>query len=117
MYLENDLKWNKAPLLNFISLIPTKINYVRLQLSTHSTDINKHPDEKDISSKPAYRVKQQAENKQRLRSIRLEVSTEKINHLLKHKQICAADIRCLDSNSKQCLANLCLQNCLLGGDS
>ena len=44
--------------------------------------------------------------------IRFEISTEKMNELLVQRQICAADIRCLDANSKQCLKNLCLKTCL-----
>lgn len=45
-------------------------------------------------------------------AIRLEISLEKINDLILHKQICAADVRCLDPGSKQCLMKLCLKNCL-----
>lgn len=44
--------------------------------------------------------------------IRFEISAEKMNDLLVHRQICAADIRCLDTNSKQCLKKLCLKTCL-----
>ena len=44
--------------------------------------------------------------------LRFEISSEKMNDLLAHRQICAADIRCLDSNSKQCLKRLCLNTCL-----
>jgi len=46
--------------------------------------------------------------------IQLEISLEKMNELLAHKTICAADVRCLDPNSKHCLMKLCLQNCLTG---
>ncbi|MCK5353771.1 MAG: hypothetical protein KAJ63_01530 [Methyloprofundus sp.] len=45
-------------------------------------------------------------------AIQLEISLEKMDELLAHKQICAADVRCLDPNSKQCLMKLCIQNCL-----
>ncbi len=44
--------------------------------------------------------------------IRFEISAEKMNELLAQRQICAADIRCLDTNSKQCLKKLCLKTCL-----
>ena len=44
--------------------------------------------------------------------LRFEISTEKMNELLAHRVICAADIRCLDANSKQCLKALCLKTCL-----
>ena len=42
----------------------------------------------------------------------IEISSEKINMLLKQRLICASDIRCLDRSSKQCLQNLCLKTCL-----
>ncbi|BCG63171.1 MAG: hypothetical protein methR_P0865 [Methyloprofundus sp.] len=45
-------------------------------------------------------------------TIRLEMSLEKMNALLAHKQICAEDIRCLDPNSKQSFMKLCLNTCL-----
>ncbi len=45
-------------------------------------------------------------------NLRFEISAEKMNELLAQRQICAADIRCLDSNSKRCLKNLCLKTCL-----
>lgn len=47
----------------------------------------------------------------------IEISSEKINALLAQRLICAADIRCLDTNSKQCLKNLCLKTCLYSADS
>ncbi len=45
-------------------------------------------------------------------NLRFEISAEKMNELLTQRQICVTDIRCLDSNSKQCLKNLCLKTCL-----
>jgi hypothetical protein len=44
--------------------------------------------------------------------IRIEVSSAKMNDLLARHQICAADVRCLDIKSKQCLKKLCLETCL-----
>ena len=44
--------------------------------------------------------------------LRFEISMEKMNELLAHRLICAADVRCLDANSKQCLKILCLETCL-----
>ncbi len=44
--------------------------------------------------------------------LRFEISSDKLNELLLKRQICAADIRCLDANSKQCLKMLCLKTCL-----
>ncbi len=44
--------------------------------------------------------------------IRIEISSAKMNELLARHQICAADVRCLDIKSKQCLKKLCLKTCL-----
>jgi len=41
-----------------------------------------------------------------------EISSQKMQELLAHRQICAADVRCLDTESKQCLKKLCLKTCL-----
>jgi hypothetical protein len=50
--------------------------------------------------------------KRRLDMFRFEISSDKLNELLLKREICAADIRCLDANSKQCLKKLCLKTCL-----
>jgi hypothetical protein len=42
----------------------------------------------------------------------VEISSEKISRLLEQHLICAADIRCLNVNSKQCLKKLYLKTCL-----
>lgn len=42
----------------------------------------------------------------------IEISAEKIKALLAQRVICAADVRCLDTNSKHCLRELCLATCL-----
>lgn len=42
----------------------------------------------------------------------IEISSEKINALLVQQMICAADVRCLDANSKSSLRKLCLKTCL-----
>ncbi len=52
------------------------------------------------------------DNKKTANILRFEISSEKMDELLIQRQICAADIRCLDTNSKQCLKKLCLKNCL-----
>lgn len=44
--------------------------------------------------------------------LHIEICSKKIYTLLAQGQICAADIRCLDVNSKQCLNKLCLKTCL-----
>ena len=42
----------------------------------------------------------------------LEINAEIIQTLLEQRIICAADVRCLDESSKQCLKKLCLNTCL-----
>ncbi len=44
--------------------------------------------------------------------LRFEISSKKMDDLFLNHQICAADIRCLDENSKRCLKKLCLKTCL-----
>jgi len=44
--------------------------------------------------------------------LRFEISYKKMDDLFLNHQICVADIRCLDENSKQCLKKLCLKTCL-----
>lgn len=43
--------------------------------------------------------------------LRLEVSVETLSRLLASGQLCAADFRCLDCESKQCVWRLLLMNC------
>ncbi len=112
MYLENDVKWHRAPLLSSIAFIPTRNKNTWQQHHTKFAGITEFLYEKFLSSKSASQGMRTLESNKSLPPIRLEISIEKINDLLRHKQICAADVRCLDSNSKQCLAKLCLQNCL-----
>jgi hypothetical protein len=43
--------------------------------------------------------------------VRLEMSEDMLRRLLTAGQVCAADFRCLDCESKQCLWRLCLESC------
>lgn len=43
--------------------------------------------------------------------VRLEMSEKTLKSLLTAGQVCAADFRCLDGESKQCLWRLCLETC------
>jgi len=114
MYIENSVKWHPTSLLKFISLtqavqVPTKNKGMQYPLfikfiSTTSGFANKSTTNQSASQKP---IKLESNT-----PIRLEISRAKINELLQHKQLCAADVRCLDLNSKQHLTKLCLQNCL-----
>ena len=48
--------------------------------------------------------------------IRVEITEETLLRLLAGGQVCAADFRCLDCKSKQCLWNLCLRSCAKSRD-
>jgi len=52
------------------------------------------------------------DNRQRIGMLRFEISSDKLNELLLKRQVCAADIRCLDAQSNQGLKMLCLKTCL-----
>lgn len=119
MYLVNDFKRHRTPLLNFISLIKVsrpfsedkngQYNFLTCFSATYRYF------EKNLSSnKVVSQEIHKAVNNNVSTPICLEISIEKVNELLQNKQICAADIRCLDSGSKKCLMDLCLQNCLTG---
>ncbi|HHH48680.1 MAG TPA: hypothetical protein ENK51_07325 [Gammaproteobacteria bacterium] len=43
--------------------------------------------------------------------VRLEISAEHLCHLLASRQLCAADFRCLDGESRSCVRALCQKNC------
>jgi hypothetical protein len=42
------------------------------------------------------------------RVVRVEIGADKLQELLRARRICAADLRCLDCDSKDCLWRLCL---------
>lgn len=44
-------------------------------------------------------------------TIRIEIAEKTLLRLLRARQVCAADLRCLDCKSKQCLWRLCLRSC------
>lgn len=45
------------------------------------------------------------------KTVRVEVSDQLLKRLLRAGQVCAADFRCLDGESKHCLWRLCLESC------
>ncbi|OQK17005.1 hypothetical protein AU255_03645 [Methyloprofundus sedimenti] len=126
MYLLNDFKLHRTLLLNFFPQIKVEIllsedkdkQHELLTIFFDALRASTHPvlfiyGLFFIPKVVSRRIQKAANNKASL-PICLEISKEKLNELLKNKQICAADIRCLDSGSKQCLMKLCLQNCLAG---
>lgn len=121
MYLENDPRWHRTSSLDFNSLIKVARLSPENKSNKHQFPINLVVIHKDLiakfsSNKLLSRWIRTTEENKITPPIRLEISIEKINELLKLKQICAADIRCLDSNSKQCVTKLCLQNCLFSSE-
>jgi hypothetical protein len=44
-------------------------------------------------------------------NLRIEIAEETLTRLITDGQVCAADLRCLDCESKQCLWRLCLKSC------
>ncbi len=44
--------------------------------------------------------------------IRLEINANKLRQLLNTGALCAADFRCLDCKSKQCIWQICLAGCI-----
>ena len=46
------------------------------------------------------------------KSVRVEITEETVVRLLLEGRVCAADFRCLDIRSKQCLRRLCLESCI-----
>jgi hypothetical protein len=49
------------------------------------------------------------------KKVRLEISAKKLLSLLDAGALCAADLRCLDCESKHCVREICLRNCLRSG--
>ena len=43
--------------------------------------------------------------------VRVEIAEETLARLLTAGQVCAAELRCLDCQSKQCLWRICLESC------
>ena len=46
------------------------------------------------------------------KTVKLEMTASTLKRLLETRQVCAADFRCLDCSSKECIKKLCLQTCL-----
>ncbi|WP_428354917.1 hypothetical protein [Methyloprofundus sp.] len=122
MYLVNDIRWQRTPLLSFFSQIKASQPFSDIKNGQHKFfDVHcslAHPVicifNLIFTSKAAHQGAHKTTNSKITSPIFLEISTEKINELLQNKQICAADIRCLDSDSKHCLMKLCLENYLTG---
>lgn len=51
-------------------------------------------------------------SEEKTEQVRLEINTDKLCHLLKMGALSAADFRCLDCESKQCVWRIHLINCI-----
>ncbi len=51
------------------------------------------------------------ETSQTVTSVQIEISLDKLESLLQNGHLCAAQIRCLNAESKQHIQNLCLNTC------
>jgi len=52
-------------------------------------------------------------NTKQAQTLRFEIDADKLSTLFSHHQLCAADIRCLDRSSKNCLQIICLNTLLI----
>ena len=113
MYRENTVKWQRASAtLCGIPLEVNQINSGDRPLPSMFSKIKSFFDRKSLANKLHAPNSAVLATHPASHTIQLEISLEKMDELLAHKQICAADVRCLDPNSKQCLMQLCIQNCL-----
>jgi len=53
-----------------------------------------------------------ASNTDDSQTLRFEIHVKKLHALFSQQLICAADIRCLDNSSKNCLRTICLKTLL-----
>jgi len=52
-----------------------------------------------------------SDNDEKQGVIQLEISIEKLESLFNKGELCAAEINCLNYESKKCIWNLCLSSC------
>jgi hypothetical protein len=57
------------------------------------------------------RAMKSIDHDQHLDVIQLEIGLDKLETLIEKGELCAADVRCLNSASKECIWNLCLCVC------
>ena len=50
-------------------------------------------------------------NEEDQNTVQIEIGIEKLESLFNKGDLCAADIRCLNCESKKCIWNLCLTSC------
>ncbi len=65
---------------------------------------------KNISGR-VFKDKKLIENTEK-NTLNIRISIQKMAELLVRRQVCVADICCLDKQSKDCLKSLCLKTCL-----
>jgi len=52
-------------------------------------------------------------NTKQAQTLRFEIDADRLSALFSRHQLCAADIRCLDHSSKNCLQTICLNTLLI----
>lgn len=121
MYADQILKGGrKTPMIELISCrgvnLRLRIRSLASYVSSHfQLSIKRLPFKKQSKSKlfeKENNVNLLSGNSKRVDILRIEICSEKMNTLLEHRLICAADVRFLDRKSKQCLQTLCLNTCL-----
>jgi len=56
--------------------------------------------------------RQRPDARQKTRHVRVEISADKLRELVNMGALCAADMHCLDCESKQCVWRICLRSCI-----
>ncbi len=123
MYAEQTLKGDgKTSMLELISkhravrgrsirnFLPYKSSLIRFL--TKRLQFNLKRSLKSNVIKKENKLDDLAKKNKKVKIVRIEISSEKMNTLLADRLICAADVRCLDRKSKQCIQALCLNTCL-----
>ncbi|NOX76498.1 MAG: hypothetical protein GXP17_07795 [Gammaproteobacteria bacterium] len=56
--------------------------------------------------------RQQSSSRPQAEHVRVEISADKLRELVNAGALCAADVHCLDCESKQCVWQVCLRACM-----
>ena len=122
MYVELVLKSEKTSIIDFFcfrkKVLKERIKNLYFYLvslfrfSTKQLSVNLKIQSESRQLKKTTNLYFLSDNIEKPDVLHIEISSEKINELLAQRLICAADVRCLDAESKQCLKKLCLKTCL-----
>jgi hypothetical protein len=104
--IEDVFSYRKKHLNSYFFHIPSLFKFLIKRLPIN---LKNHADSENKKNRFDYLV---ADNDENNDCLRFEISSKKVNELLVQRKICAADIRCLDTNSQHCLKKMCLKTCL-----